>query len=259
MYNPTSKANWVYKMFHENGHPENTLVVHTTWKDNKYLPDAYIQSLEDMATTNPVYYKIYALGEFATLDKLVFPHTMWEVGKMDLNKLRKDNDWVSVFGSDFGYVNDPATFIAVFVNKKEKLMYVYDEHYEKGMTNEDIYKMILNKGYAKEIITFDSAEPKSIDYLKKLGIYRGRSARKGKDSILNGIDFITQFKVIVHPNCTNFKMELENYTWKKDKQTNEYVNIPNDNFNHLIDAWRYSCEEIMRGMKKKVRVTNRIF
>ena len=156
-------------------------------------------------------------------------------------------------------VIDEATLVASFVNPKEKKIYVFDEHYEKGMTNEDIYKMVVEKGYAKEIITFDSAEPKSIDHLKKLGLYRVRAARKGKDSILNGIDFIQQFQVVVHPKCKNFIMELENYTWKKDKSTNEYINTPIDNFNHLLDAWRYSLEEIQRNMKKKIRATSRIY
>ena len=95
--------------------------------------------------------------------------------------------------------------------------------------------------------------------MKKLGLYRVRAARKGKDSILNGIDFIQQFQVVVHPKCKNFIMELENYTWKKDKSTNEYINTPIDNFNHLLDAWRYSLEEIQRNMKKKIRATSRIY
>ena len=234
MYNPVSKANWVYKMFHENGCPDNCRVIHTTWKDNKFLPQSYIDNLMQMAKTNPVYYKIYAEGEFATLDKLVYPPDMWKVDFFDINKLRKDPNYVAVFGADFGYVNDEATLVASFVNVKEKKMFVFDEHYEKGMTNEDIYNMIVDKGYAKEVITFDSAEPKSIDHLKKLGLYRARAARKGKDSILNGIDFIQQFQVIVHPKCKNFIMELENYTWKKDKLTSEYINVPIDNFNHCL-------------------------
>ena len=259
MYNPVSKANWVYKMFHENGCPDNCKVIHTTWKDNKFLPESYIDNLMQMAKTNPVYYKIYAEGEFATLDKLVYPSEMWRVDFFDTYKLRKDPNYIAVFGGDFGYVNDEATLVASFVNQKEKKIYVFDEHYEKGMTNEDIYKMVVDKGYAKEIITFDGAEPKSIDHLKKLGLYRVRAARKGKDSVLNGIDFIQQFQVVVHPKCKNFIMELENYTWKKDKMTNEYINVPIDNFNHLLDAWRYSLEEIQRNMKKKIRATSRIY
>lgn len=119
--------------------------------------------------------------------------------------------------------------------------------------------MILNKGYSREVITADASEPKSIEELKRYGLYRIRSARKGKDSVMNGIQFIHQFKLVIHPRCTNFKLELENYTWKKDKMTNEYINTPIDTFNHGIDGFRYSLEEVMRNMKKKIRATKRIY
>ena len=102
MYNPVSKANWVYKMFHENGCPDNCKVIHTTWKDNKFLPQSYIDNLMQMAKTNPVYFKIYAEGEFATLDKLVYPQEMWKTEFFDTYKLRKDPNYVAVFGGDFG-------------------------------------------------------------------------------------------------------------------------------------------------------------
>ena len=127
------------------------------------------------------------------------------------------------------------------------------------MSNKDIYNMIESKGYAKEIVTADSSEPKSIDEIKRRGVFRIRPARKGKDSILNGIQFIQQFKLVIHPRCTQFKVELENYTWKKDKATGEYINVPSDSYNHGIDAFRYSLFEIQRNMKKKIRATSRIY
>lgn len=73
MFNPVSKANWVYKRFFENGAPEDTVICHTTYSDNPHLPEVYVKSLLRMKDRNPAYYKIYALGQFATLDKLVFP------------------------------------------------------------------------------------------------------------------------------------------------------------------------------------------
>ena len=100
---------------------------------------------------------------------------------------------------------------------------------------------------------------KSIDEIKRRGVFRIRPARKGKDSILNGIQFIQQFKLVIHPRCTQFKVELENYTWKKDKATGEYINVPSDSYNHGIDAFRYSLFEIQRNMKKKIRATSRIY
>ena len=118
--------------------------------------------------------------------------------------------------------------------------------YQKAMSNEMIYEEILKMGYVKERITADSAEPKSIDRLYDLGIKRIKKARKGKDSILNGIDFIQDFKIYIHPRCTNFLTEISNYTWDEDKFGNK-VNKPIDDFNHLMDAMRYALEHLGRG------------
>ena len=100
-------------------------------------------------------------------------------------------------------------------------------------------------GYSKERITGDSAEPKSIDELRGLGLNRIKGANKGKDSIMNGIQFIQDFEIIVHPRCVNFLTEISNYTWDKDKFGNT-INKPIDDFNHLMDAMRYALERFMR-------------
>lgn len=242
MYNPVSKANWVYKTFHEGQPPESTIVVHTTYKDNKFLPQSYIDNLTDMMNVNPVYYRIYALGEFASLGKTVFDN--WRVEDFNYWDLIKQGH-KAYFGLDFGYTNDPTAFICSIVDTSNKRIYVFDEHYEQGMVNSEIASMICNKGYGKDVITADSSEPKSIEELKRSGLRRVKSARKGKDSVVHGIQFIKQFEIIVHPRCKMFKMELENYTWQKDKATNEYLNKPIDEFNHLLDAFRYSLEDVM--------------
>lgn len=242
MYNPVSKANWVYKTFHEGTIPESTIVVHTTYKDNKFLPQSYIDNLTDMMNVNPVYYRIYALGEFASLGKTVYNN--WRVEDFYYMNLIKQGH-TAYFGLDFGYTNDPTAFVCSIVDKVNKKIYVFDEHYEQGMVNSEIASMICNKGYGKDVITADSSEPKSIEELKRSGLRRVKSARKGKDSVTHGIQFIKQYEIIVHPRCKYFKMELENYTWQKDKATNEYLNKPIDEFNHLLDAFRYSLEDVM--------------
>ncbi|MED1431129.1 MULTISPECIES: PBSX family phage terminase large subunit [Bacillus cereus group] len=242
MYNPTSKANWVYKMFHETKPPKSCKVVHTTYKDNKFLPQTYIDSLHDLMRTNNAYYKIYALGEFATLSKTIYEN--WEVSDFNVMDLFKSG-LKSYHGMDFGYSQDPTTLVCAIPDMKNKILYIYDEHYEKAMTNRDIYNMLSYKQYTKQRIIADSSEPKSIEELKRLGIYRVKPARKGKDSINHGIQFIKQFKIIVHPKCEKTKLELENYVYKKDKSTNEYTNEPIDNFNHILDALRYALEEVM--------------
>ena len=127
------------------------------------------------------------------------------------------------------------------VSVERKEIYVFDEMYKKGMTNEAIAEEIINMGYAKEQIRADSAEPKSIDRLRALDIRRITKARKGKDSILNGIAFIQNFKIIIHPKCENFITEINNYIWDEDK-FGQKINKPIDEFNHLMDAMRYALE-----------------
>lgn len=103
-------------------------------------------------------------------------------------------------------------------------------------------------GYAKERITADSAEPKSIDELKTLGIHRINGAKKGKDSIANGIQWIQDLEIIIHPRCVNFLTEISNYTWDEDKFGRK-LNVPIDDFNHLMDAMRYALEGYVTGDK----------
>ena len=101
-------------------------------------------------------------------------------------------------------------------------------------------------GYAKEKITADSSEPKSIDRLRELGIRNIHGARKGKDSISNGIDFLQDFKIFIHPKCVNHITEISNYCWDKDK-SGKLLNKPVDDFNHLMDALRYAVERFVKG------------
>lgn len=242
MFNPVSKVNWCYKRWFEKGTPDKAKIVHTTYRDNKFLPTEYIETLERLVETNPSYYKIYCLGEFATLDKLVFPQA--KTVEFDYREISKQEGVVSVFGLDFGYVNDPTAFTCALVDTRNKEIWIYDEHYQKAMLNDEIAKMIEDKGYAKERIIADSAEQKSIAEIKKLGIRKLKPAKKGKDSVMNGIQYLQQYKIYVHNRCINVKMEFDNYTWEKDKNTGEYINRPIDKYNHLIDSLRYSMEAI---------------
>lgn len=242
-FNPVSKSNWIYKRFFE-GEPnlDNVTILHTTYKDNKFLPQSYIDSLNEMLDSNATYYKIYALGQFASLGKLIF--TDWEKKEFDHFDLLKEGMHAR-FGLDFGFSADPTAFIAFLVDRPNKTLYFFDELYQKAMVNDDIADWLLDRGYAKEHITADSSEPKSIMELKRSGIRRIKPALKGNDSVSWGINFAQGWKFVVHPRCVNFIEELENYEYKKDKKTNEYLNKPHDDFNHLMDAMRYGLEEEM--------------
>ena len=122
-----------------------------------------------------------------------------------------------------------------------------EEFTRKGMLNNQIAEKIDEFGYSKEVITADSAEKKSIDEIRtKYNVPRMRPAAKGPDSIRQGIQWLLQYEIIIDDRCVKLKEELENYTWKKDKKTGEYLNEPVDSYNHLIDALRYAVEHRSR-------------
>lgn len=238
-FNPVSKANWVYKRWFSKGavyDKANTFILHTTYKDNRFLPEAYIQALEEKARTNYVYYRIYALGEFASLDKLIF--TNWKVEEFNHSQLIGE----LAVGMDFGFVNDVSTIVASIINEEAKTIHVFKEWGDTNKTNEELAAIITALGFRKSVIIADAAEPKSIEEIKRQGISRIKACTKGPDSILHGIQKLQQYTIIVHPNCTGLITEFENYSWQKDKKTNEYINKPIDDFNHYIDGLRYSLQ-----------------
>lgn len=241
MFNPVSKANWVYKRFFENGTPEDTAIIHTTYKDNPYLPQEYIDSLLRLERTNQAYFKIYVLGDFATLDKLVFPvKTIRLITEEDTKGLQF---WV---GMDFGYTNDPTAITWGYCDVINRKLLITGEYDKTEMTNDIIAKTLIDLGLSKERIVADSAEPKSIAELKRLGINRISAAVKGPDSVKNGIDRIQRYDIIIDERCTKTIEEFDNYTWIKDKKTGEYINEPVDSFNHHIDSIRYGTQNVMR-------------
>lgn len=257
MFNPVSKLNWTYKQWfapEAEVNPERVAIHQSTYKDNHFLDADNIRTIENLKQTNPAYYKIYTLGEFATLDKPVFP----DFSKRRLSAQRMVN-LPSYFGLDFGYTNDETAFMHVKVDQDNHTIYIMEEYAKHGMLNSDIARMIKQMGYSKEIITADAAEPKSIAEIKRDGIPRIRPAKKGKDSIIQGISFMQQYHLVVDDRCVKTIEELENYTYKKDRQTGEYTNEPVDAYNHEIDAIRYALSEINGMATPTGIVMQRIF
>lgn len=245
MFNPVSKANWVYNAFFVKK-PKNTVVYQTTYKDNRFLDALTRENIEELANRNEAYYKIYALGEFATLDKLVFPkYTKALLNKDDLRQI------TSYFGLDYGFINDPSAFMHVKIDDDHKRLYVVEEYVKKGLTNDKIAESITALGYAKEQIRADSAEKKSNQELRNLGIGRVIDVKKGAGSVMQGIQYLLQYEWIVDERCVKTIEELENYTWKKDKATNEYINEPVDSYNHCLDAIRYAIQDKITKSKIK--------
>lgn len=245
MFNPVSKANWVYKYFFEKK-PDNCVIVQTTYKDNPHLPKEYVESLHALENKNPAYYKIYVRGEFATLDKLVFPVIQKRIISED--ELKDAWFWA---GMDFGYTNDPTAITWGYYNPIKNDLYITGEYDKIGMTNDVIAETLVSLGLSKEKIVADSAEPKSITELRNLGIKRIIASVKGADSVKNGIDRMQRCNIIIDERCTKTIEEFENYTWQKDRKTGEYINQPVDSYNHHIDSIRYGIQTVINKKRGK--------
>lgn len=242
-FNPWNEHHWLKKRFFDDPDSE-TLAMTTNYMCNEWLDEADKKVFETMKKNNPRRYRVAGLGEWGIVDGLVYEN--WEEKLFDIEEIKKLSSIESAFGLDFGYTNDPSALFCGFIDIPSKSIYVFDEMYKKGLSNEKIYENISSMGYTKEKIIADSAEKKSIDRLYELGLYRIQAAQKGKDSINAGIDYIQDFNIIIHPRCVNFLTEISNYTWKEDKDGKK-INKPIDDFNHLMDAMRYALEGYSLG------------
>lgn len=241
-FNPWNEHHWIKKRFFDNPDDE-TLALTTNYLCNEWLDEADKKVFETMKRNNPRRYQVAGLGAWGIVDGLIYENFKEQEFTLEQVKHCK-----SAFGLDFGYTNDPSAFFVGFVDLENKKLYVWDEFYEKGLSNKKIFEKISSMGYAKEKITADSAEPKSIDELQTLGLRHISGAKKGKDSILNGVQWIQDLEIIIHPRCVNFITEISNYTWDEDKFGNK-LNKPIDDFNHLMDAMRYALEAFITGNK----------
>ena len=241
-FNPWNEHHWIKKRFFDTK-DKDILSKTTNYLCNEFLDYADKKVFETMKKNNPRRYKVAGLGDWGIVDGLVYEN--WEERVFNIDTLIEQNI-KSAFGMDFGYTNDPTTLFCGLVNEPSKEIYVFDEIYKHGMSNEKLYREVSRKGYSKEHITADSASPKDIDHLRELGLRNIKGSRKGKDSVNNGIQYIQDYKIIIHPKCVNFLTEISNYTWDKDKFGNK-INKPIDDFNHLMDAMRYALEDFIKG------------
>ena len=247
-FNPVSKANWVYKKWFE---PDavydkaQTFILHTTYKDNRFLPAAYIAALEDKINTNPTYYKIYVLGEFGTFEGLVI--TNWRKEEFDFMELAQRLEHRA--GIDLGWT-DPSAIIDTLYDHNNRTIYVFNEFYKSGQQLSQLAEAIKNMNLARTKLYVDSAEPRSIQYFRNNQI-NAVAAQKGPDSVKAGIMFLQDCLIIVHPRCTSFITELENFSYIKSKVTGEYTEETTHEWSHAIDACRYAYSDIYTNKQLK--------
>lgn len=243
-FNPWNEKHWLKARFFDAPPDPDILALTTNYLCNEWLDQADLKVFETMRENNPRRYQVAGLGGWGIVEGLVFEN--WKEEAFETAAIAKRPDVVSAFGLDFGYTNDPTALFCGLVSQEEKTIWVFDELYEKALSNRAICDRVTAMGYAKERIRADCAEPKSIDELRELGLYRITPARKGRDSINNGIQYIQDYRIVIHPRCVNFLTEISNYTWAEDKFGGK-LNRPIDAFNHLMDAMRYALEDVLVG------------
>lgn len=241
-FNPWNEKHWLKRRFFD-PEDDNILAMTTNYMCNEWLDDADKKVFEAMRIQNPRRYQVAGLGDWGIVEGLVYEN--WKEENFTLEQIREDYKIKSAFGLDFGYTNDPSALFVGFIDTEAKKIFVWDEMYKTGLSNEKIFQNIMSMGYGKERIVADSAEPKSIDQLRGLGL-RIKGAKKGRDSIRTGIQFIQDYEIIIHPRCVNFLTEIGTYIWDKDKIGNK-LNVPVDDNNHLMDAMRYALEKYITG------------
>ena len=249
-FNPWSEHHFSKKRFFDNP-ADNVLAMTTTYMDNDRLSEDDFRMFEEMKTRNPRRYQVAGLGDWGVVEGLIYEN--WHEEEFTLEQIMTAYpDLKDGFGLDFGYTIDPSAGFFGFISKSARKVFVYDELYKKGLSNRALADEIQRMGYAKDQITADSAEPKSIDELRGFGLKRIKGAKKGRDSINNGIQFIQDYEIVIHPRCVNFITEISNYTWQKDK-FGKSMNTPVDDFNHLMDAMRYGLEKFITTSSPQIK------
>ena len=210
---------------------DDLLIFKTTHIDNEFLAQEDRNDLE--RETDEYFYNVYTLGNWGVLGDVIFKN--WKVDNLSGRELAPTHN-----GLDFGFSSDPAA--ALTTTRKDKTIYITDELYERGLTN-DVLAAELKLMIERDYIKCDSAEPKSIAELQQYGI-NALSAQKGKDSVVHSIQWLQQQEIIVDSRCVNMIQEFQQYQWKKDKDGNS-IRQPVDKNNHLIDALRYAyCDNL---------------
>ena len=233
-FNPWSANSWLKARFFDNP-DSNTFVKTTTWRCNEWLDDADRQLFLDMQVNNPRRYRIEGDGDWGIAEGLIYEKV--KVEDFNIDDIRKLPGVISAFGLDFGFT-DPNALVCMLIDQENKRIYVFDEWYRTGITNQVIAQQIVDRGYGSQRIVCDCAEPKSIAELREAGI-KAEPSRKGRDSVNHGIQMIQNYEIIVHPRCKEFQIEIGNYCWAKDRD-GKSTDKPDHEFSHGMDAMRYA-------------------
>jgi phage terminase large subunit len=239
-FNPILQSHWIYKEYFSNWddskkeyRDKQLAILKTTYKDNRFLTPEDIYDLEH--ETDKYYYEVYTLGNWGVIGAVIFKN--WRVEDLtEIKKIASNHK----NGLDFGYARDPAAMLHTHYDRVRKTIYILDELYGTGMTN-DILAEEIKKIIENQYVTCDSEDPKSIAELRQYGV-KALAAKKGPGSVNHGIQWLQQQTIIIDVKCQNFRNEIQQYKWKEDKDGN-VLTVPVSKNDHLLDALRYAYED----------------
>lgn len=250
-FNPVSANHWIKKVFFDIP-DKNVLTHHSTYLMNRFVDDAYRARMERRRLVDPEGYQIYGLGEWGEIGGLILHN--WEVREISQNL----NDYDDIaLGMDFGFNHATAILL---LGVKDDNIYVLDEVYEFEKDTNEIIQLAIAKALPmNRVMWCDSAEPDRIMMLNKAGFRRAVGVNKGGSagSVKAQIDWLKQRSIFVHPHCINTIKEMQQWKWKKDERTGEYLDEPVPIMDDAMAALRYGVEG-WRKMQTNVRAVRRI-
>ena len=229
-FNPSDEYHWIYDKVLPR---DDCAFFKTTYLDNPFVEESIKKEIELLRDTDEQYWQIYGLGERAASRSTVFRYA-------EVSHIPEDAELVA-YGMDFGFTNDPSTLVSVYT--KDINLYVKEHLYRTAMTTTDIHKFLLSEKLENKPIYADSAEPRLIEELRRMG-HNIFPSLKGKDSVNAGIDLLKRYKINILSTSSNAISEFRNYKWKEDK-TGALLNTPVDDNNHIIDPCRYATYSIL--------------
>jgi len=250
-FNPVLKTHWIYKEFFADCWDETKnifksarkLIVKTTYKDNAFLTPDDIYELEHEA--DQYFYNVYTLGNWGILGNVIFKN--WSTA--DLSKQVASFDNIAI-GLDFGFTN-PNALIKCNISEKSKTIYVFEELCKRGQTYNSLIADIKRVA-GNSMIMCDNEDSRGVYMLRQGGI-NAVAAKKGADSVINGITWLQGYKIVIDIRCQEFINEIQQYHWQEDKDGN-VIEKPVKKQDHLIDALRYACEPTILNTTAKATV-----
>ena len=229
-FNPSDEYHWIYDKVIPRQDADFNI---TTYLDNSFLSDSIKEEIERLKYTDEQYWQIYGLGIKGISKSTIFSY-------VEVNQIPEDAEFIS-YGADAGYTNDPTSLVSVF--RKDYDLYIKEHLYQTQMTTIDIHNKWKEVGIERQTIYFDSAEPRLIEELRRMG-WNVRPSLKGADSINAGIDLLKRFKIHILKDSHNAIQEFRNYKWQEDR-SGKMINKPIDKNNHIIDAIRYATYSVL--------------